>query len=250
MPRSARHTPGGYVYHALNRATARLRLFRKPADYAAFLRVLDEALEEHPIRLLGYCLMPTHWHLVLWPECDDQLSTFLRWLTLTHAVRWHKHYHRGGSGHLYQNRFKAFAIETDEHLWTVVRYVERNPLRAGLVQRAEQWPWSSLSCRLAGGEVAARRLHGWPVACPVDWREWVNQVQRPSRLLALTARSIRRGRSGSPLRRLDGGQCPRSRSTPLRSGAACFGCHSTALQSRWHRPVSRTVPPLAAQSHS
>ena len=65
---------------------------------------------------------------------------FLRWLTLTHAVRWHKHHHSTGSGHLYQNHLKALAIAEDEHLLTVLRYVESNPLRACLVRRAEDWP--------------------------------------------------------------------------------------------------------------
>ena len=60
MPRSARRTPGGYAYHALNRAAARLKMFRKAADYAAFLRVFDEALERRPIRVLAYCLITTH----------------------------------------------------------------------------------------------------------------------------------------------------------------------------------------------
>ena len=97
--------------------------------------------------------MPMHWHVVLWPEAEGQLSSFLRWLTLTHSIRWHSHHHSTGSGHVYQNRFKAFAVAEDDHLLTVLRYVERNPLRAGLVS-AEDWPWSSLACRRAGGEAA------------------------------------------------------------------------------------------------
>jgi putative transposase len=193
MPRSARQTPGGYVYHALNRATARLKLFRKAADYAAFLGVLDEALERHPIRVLGYCIMPTHWHMVLWPATDRELTAFLRWLTLTHSVRWHKHYHSSGSGHVYQNRFKAFAVAEDDHLLTVLRYVERNPLRAGLVRRAEDWPWSSLACRLAGGEVAQKRLHPGPVPLTAEWPRWVNKPQTEAELEALRL-SVARGR--------------------------------------------------------
>ena len=193
MPRSARHIPAGYVYHALNRATARLKLFRKAADYAAFLRVFDEALERHPIRVLGYCLMPTHWHIVLWPAAEGELSAFLRWLTLTHAVRWHQHYHTTGSGHLYQNRFKTFAVAEDEHLLTVLRYVERNPLRAGLVRQAEDWPWSSLACRLAGGAEARQRLHPGPVALPADWTRSVNETQTEAELDAVR-RSVVRGR--------------------------------------------------------
>jgi putative transposase len=193
MPRSSRQTPGGYVYHALNRGTARLKLFRKSADYAAFLRVFDEALERDPLRVLGYCIMPTHWHFVLWPAATGELTACLRGLMLTHSVRWHKHYHSTGCGHVYQNRFKAFPVAEDEHLLNVLRYVERNPLRAGLVRRAEDWPWSSLACRLAEGELALRRLHAGPVALPKDWLQLVNQPQTEAELEALR-RSVARGR--------------------------------------------------------
>ncbi len=193
MPRSARQTPAGYVYHALNRGAARLKLFRKSADYAAFLHVFDQALERHPIRVLGYCLMPTHWHVVLWPAADGEVTSFLRWLTLTHSVRWHRSRHSTGGGHVYQNRFKAFAVAEDEHLLSVLRYVERNPLRAGLVRRAEEWPWSSLSCRLEGGEAAERRLQPCPVALPTNWTAWVNKAQTEAEMEALR-RSVARGR--------------------------------------------------------
>jgi putative transposase len=137
--------------------------------------------------------MPTHWHLVLWPAADGELTSFLRWLTLTHSVRWHKHHHSTGSGHVYQNRFKAFAVAEDDHLLAVLRYVERNALRAGLVRRAEDWPWSSLACRAAGGEVALRRLHPGPVALPPDWPRLVSEPQTEAELEALR-RSVARGR--------------------------------------------------------
>ena len=125
MARRPRSAPGGYVYHVLNRAVARLRLFEKPADYDAFERVLGLARDEHPMRVLGYCLMPNHWHLVLWPRKDGELTAFVRWLTHTHSMRWHAHFHTMGGGHLYQGRFKSFPIERDEHLYSVLRYVER-----------------------------------------------------------------------------------------------------------------------------
>jgi len=155
--------------------------------------VLDEALEKHPLRVLGYCIMPTHWHFLLWPAGDGQLTAFLRWLTLTHSVRWHKHHHTTGSGHVYQNHFKAFAVAEDNHLLTVLRYVERNPLRAGLVRRAEDWRWSSLACRLAGGEVALRRLHPGPVVLPANWLQLVNKPQTEAELEAMR-RSVASGR--------------------------------------------------------
>ena len=188
-----RHTPGGYVYHALNRASARMKLFPKAGDYAAFLRIIDAALEKFPMRVLGYCLMPSHWHMVLYPAADGELSRFLRWLTLTHAVRWQKHYHVTGSGHVYQNRFKAFAIEKDQHLYSVLRYVERNGLRAGLVAQAALWPWGSLACRLAGGEAAARRLAAWPVALPENWVQWADEPQSETELAAVRL-CVQRGR--------------------------------------------------------
>jgi REP-associated tyrosine transposase len=192
MPRSARYAPGGYVYHVLNRAVARLPLFEKPGDYAAFMRVMAEAYATHPIRVLSYCLMPNHWHMVLWPEGDGDLTEFVRWLTHTHTMRWHAHYHTAGTGHVYQGRFKSFPIESNEHLYTVLRYVERNALRANLVKRAEDWPWSSFWARCHGDESARRLLSAWPVPEPRGWLSYVNEAQTESELKALR-RSVQRG---------------------------------------------------------
>ncbi|MDP9173653.1 MAG: transposase, partial [Planctomycetota bacterium] len=139
MPRQARSAPGGLVYHVINRGNGRRRLFHKPADYAAFQQVMLEAMARTPTRLLGWCLMPNHWHMVLWPREDGELSAFVRWLTHTHTQRWHAHHRSAGQGHVYQGRFKSFPIQRDEHLLTVLRYVERNPVRAARVARAEAW---------------------------------------------------------------------------------------------------------------
>ena len=96
------------------------------------------------MRLLAYCVMPNHWHLVVWPHQDGALSRFMNWLTLTHTQRWHQHRHSVGEGHVYQGQFKSFPVETNEYFLVVCRYVERNAVRAGLVERAEQWRWSSV----------------------------------------------------------------------------------------------------------
>jgi putative transposase len=192
MPRTARYAPGGFVYHALNRAVARLPLFEKPGDYQAFERVLALALEKHPIRLLAYCLMPNHWHFVLWPEKEHQLTDFLRWLTHTHTMRWHAHYHTSGTGHLYQGRFKSFPIEMDEHVYAVLRYVERNALRANLVERAQDWQWSSLWRRRHRDQAQRAILAPWPVPEPADWVRRVNAPQSEAELAALR-RSVTRG---------------------------------------------------------
>src|SRR6516164_1165917 len=150
MGRAVRVDAGGLVYHVLNRANARLRIFAKAGDYEAFETVLEQARARFGTRVLAYCVMPIHWHLVLWPRAQRELSRFVGWLTLTHTQRWHAHYRDVGSGHLYQGRFKSFPIEADDHYLAVCRYVERNALRAGLVERAEAWHWGSLGRRLAG----------------------------------------------------------------------------------------------------
>ena len=180
------------VFHALNRAVARLPLFQKEGDYVAFEKVLAEALEEHPTRLLSYCVMPNHWHLVLWPREEGELTAFLRWLTHTHSMRWHAHYHTSGTGHLYQGRFKSFPVQTDEHFYTLVRYVERNALRAHLVERAEDWRWCSLWRREFGDKDQKKLLHPWPLPQPRRWIEMVNEPQSEAEVKSVR-QCVRRG---------------------------------------------------------
>jgi putative transposase len=175
-------------YHVLNRGNGRAEVFHKDGDYAAFLDLMVEANERLPLRILGYVLMPNHFHLVLWPRDDGDLSRWMQWLLTSHVRRYHRHYH--GSGHVWQGRFKAFPIEQDEHLLTVLRYVQRNPLRARLVRRAETWAWSSL-CWRPGGKRAAI-LSEWPVPCPRNWLARVNAVETEAELAAVR-RSIARG---------------------------------------------------------
>jgi len=195
MPRRARSIQGGLVYHILNRANARMKIFANGADYAAFERVLEEAHARESLRILAYCLMPNHWHMVVWPKrgADGQVSEFFRWLTVTHTQRWHAHYHTSGTGHLYQGRFKSFPVESDDHLYTVLRYVERNPVRANLVEEAEAWQWSSAWRYYHGDENARALLADWPIPRPRDWPAQVNRAQTPAELEALH-RSVQRGR--------------------------------------------------------
>ena len=174
MPRTARNAPGGLVYHVLNRANGKLRLFKKDDDFLAFEKVVVQAHQRFPMRILDWCIMPNHWHLVLWPEHDGQLTQFMRWLTLTHAQRW-KHAHAAvGHGHLYQGRFKSFPIEQDEHLLNVLRYVEFNPVRAKLASRAERWRWGSCHVRESRSHWLRVVLSEWPLARPRKWLESVN----------------------------------------------------------------------------
>ena len=190
MPRRLRHAAGGYVYHVLNRAVGRATLFHKAADFVAFRKVLMQAQSRLDVPLLAYCIMPNHWHLVLWPQRDGELSEFMRWLTVTHTQRWHAHYRSQGTGPVYQGRFKAFPIAEDEHLLTVLRYVERNPLRAAMVSSAAHWCWSSLG--QAYQHLEGPILHEGPVAKPSDWLTWVDGAETEAELAALR-RSVVRG---------------------------------------------------------
>ena len=158
----------------------------------AFETVLEEAIERVRMRVLCYCVMPNHWHMVLWPRNDGDLSAFVGWLTLTHTQRWHAHRRTAGSGHLYQGRFKSLVVQSDTHLLSVCRYVERNPLRAGLVERAEHWSWSSLGRRQFGDADVLGLLNEWPVPRPANWLEFVNRpVTQPE--LDTLRRNIARG---------------------------------------------------------
>ncbi len=188
MPRIARASLGGICYHVINRGNARREVFLKEADYEAFLKAMQHAHVEVPMRVLGYCLMPNHFHLVLWPLADGDLSRWMHWLQNTHVRRYHQHYRT--SGHIWQGRFKAFPIEQDDHLLTVLRYVERNPVRARLVRRAENWRWSS--ARLWAASERPQFLIPGPVRRPKDWLAWVNQAITKPELEALR-RSVTRG---------------------------------------------------------
>ncbi|MDR3617851.1 MAG: transposase [Paludisphaera borealis] len=194
MGRPLRAAEGGIVYHVLNRANARMRIFDDDGDYEAFLRILEQAVVVREMRLLAYCLMPNHFHLLLWPRADGDLSSFMRWLTLTHTQRWHAHRRSTGTGHLYQGRFKSFPVQSDEYFLAACRYVERNALRAGLVPRAEHWPWGSLARFSADARSGPEPpLSPWPVPRPPDWLDRVNAVMTPQEEDALQ-HCIRRGR--------------------------------------------------------
>jgi len=189
MPRTARASVGGTCYHVMNRGNARSEVFHDQADYEAFVELIGRACERVEMRVLAYCAMPNHFHLVLWPRRDGDLGRWMQWLLTSHVRRHHRRH--GTSGHLWQGRFKAFPVQDDFHLLSVLRYVERNPLRAKLVSRAEQWRWSSL--RFRRGKVRADFLAPGPVELPRNWLQRVNRPQTEEELAALRC-SVVRGR--------------------------------------------------------
>jgi putative transposase len=190
MPRPERLTLGGYVYHVLNRANGRLRIFRKEDDFLAFEKILAEGVGRFGVRVCGYCLMGNHWHLLLWPPGDGDLSRFMRWVTLTHTQRYHQAHGTVGIGHLYQGRYKSFPVQSDPYYLQVLRYIEANPVRAGLVRDAGRWAWSSYAVRQ--GRESAVVVGAGPVALPPNWAGLVHRALRPTQMEAI-GNSVQRG---------------------------------------------------------
>jgi len=225
MPIRLRAGSGNVVFHVLNRGARRGQLFYQAADYCAFLRVLVEAQARIAVRILCFILMPNHWHLILWPEQDDDLTDFVQWFTMTHALRWHRAKGTPGTGAVYQGRFRAIPVQNDPHFLTVCRYVERNASRAGLVARAEDWPWSSAWTGTSPGPRPL--LAAWPVERPACWPEWLNAAPQEREVAAIRD-AIRR--------RIPYGEPEWSRETAVR-------LHLTGGLRGPGRP--RTQPPLA-----
>lgn len=189
MPRTARASVADYCYHVLNRGNGRAEVFHKPEDYDAFLSAVGDACQRLPMRVLGYCLMPNHFHMVLRPHGDGDLSRWMQWLMTAHVRRYRRHY--GSSGHIWQGRFKAFPTQDDDHLRTVLRYVERNAMRAGLSARARDWRYGSLHWRLAPpGPVPLEPIGRLPK--PRIWAEHVEGPMSEAELAALR-RCVSRG---------------------------------------------------------
>jgi putative transposase len=170
-------------YHVINRGNRRQTVFHDDSDYSYFLDLIRRANARLPASLLAFCLMPNHIHLAIRPEADGDLGRWMQWLLTAHVRRHHGRYRT--DGRIWQGRYKAFAIQADEHLLTVLRYVERNALRAGLVESAEHWRYGSLYWRISGNpgnllaECAASSIE--------DWINYVNAPQSASELLDLRA---------------------------------------------------------------
>lgn len=184
MARKPRIDLGGYVYHVINRSNGRVKIFHSDQDYRDFEYLLSEMVETFGMRMLGYVLMPNHWHLILYPKKDKDLSKSLQWLGTTHAGRHHARKQTVGHGHLYQGRYKSFLIQADRHLLSVLRYVERNPVRAKLCNKVEDWKWGSAYRRVRSLK-SQKLLAELPINLPWDYRAWVATPEPAGELKAI-----------------------------------------------------------------
>ena len=192
MGRAPRVDVGNEVYHVINRANGRQTIFHEQAQYLHFEKVLTEAQKLTRMRILAYALMPNHWHFVLHPRQDGDLSVFMQWLTLTHTQQYHAKMKTIGYGHLYQGRYKSFLVEQDAYLLQLIRYVERNPLRAKLVKKAQDWRWGSAYRRIKGTTQEKTLLSDTIVELPADYLLWLNERENTDTLTRIR-QSVNKG---------------------------------------------------------
>jgi len=171
MARLERVVAPGCVVHVVNRGNDRRAIFPEDIDYAAFLVLMREARERFAVKLFAFCLMPNHFHLVVSPTDSRALSAYMHFVERGHACDLRAIARTKGNGHVFQRRYWKSVIDSEEHLLCVLRYVEANAARAGLVARAESWEWGSLYDRQTGERDL---LHPPPLRLPVDWAEIVN----------------------------------------------------------------------------
>lgn len=193
MPRSARRVVEGLIYHVLNRGNNRQTIFHNDKDYKVFLDLMEESKSLYSIRIFAYCIMPNHFHMVLMPTEADELSKWIHRLLTIHVQRYRRHY--GTIGHIWQGRFKNFVIQEDIHLLTVIRYVEGNPVRAGLVTRARDWEWSSHKETI--GLRNRRIVDEIPIQLPKSWEDYVNAPLTDAELETIRQSVIRQSPYGA-----------------------------------------------------
>ncbi len=199
MPRPNRFFPDGVPQHVVNRGNRRSQVFRDRLDYLEFLAALTDAGNRTVVRLVSFCLMPNHFHLVLWPNQGVEVSAYMQVVMNAHLRDLQRRHGTSGSGHVYQGRFRNSAIPTKRHFLNVCRYVEANAMCAGLVDRAEDWEWSSLV--RSGPADDINILSPWPVPRPANWPEIVNQAQSNRSIREVEERMRRRERSTRRLAR-------------------------------------------------
>ena len=172
MPRIPRGDSADGIYHIINRGNMRIQVFNDAEDYEHFLELLYKSAEKEKVAIHAYCLMPNHFHLLLSPEGEGSLSRMMQWLMTSHV----RYYHRKNktSGHVWQGRYKSFIVQKDSYYIEVMRYIEANALRAGLVEKAEDWIYGSLYARISTWAHLSESL----VELGDDWKDNVNMTMQ------------------------------------------------------------------------
>lgn len=188
MPRRPRGELRGAIHHVINRGNNRSTVFHEDADFRIFVELLSSTKARISIRLYAFVLMSNHFHLIAEPSDIDTLSRYMHRVLQRYALQHHRR--NGTTGHLWQGRYKSFPIESDTHYLTVVQYVLRNPVRAGIVERAHDYPWTSLHC--------PELIDESPLPLPTDREHWLSEEENPEALGALRSAANRQFPFGTP----------------------------------------------------
>jgi putative transposase len=174
MPRRRRITPIGQPLHVVNRSQDGRRLFAEDAEYQRFIHLMTEGRRRYAVEIYAYCVIFNHFHWLMAPKEQRAVSAYTQWVTGRHGCHVRLGSQTLGKGHVYQHRFWSGAIGTGHnHFLNVQRYIEANPVRANLVETAEEWRWSSLWERKTEGR---KLLDPSPVALPAHWEKIVNAL--------------------------------------------------------------------------
>ena len=171
MARRRRGVRPGAFYHVCNRATEKRVLFQTPADFDLWVKTLRQGLEKYPLKIYAFCVMPNHWHLLVSSPSAKLFYKAMQWLGATHAIRWRKRAETVGKGAVYQSRYRCHGVKPNQIFWVVARYIERNPVRAGLADSPRRWEWSSAG-QNNGHSIP---LADWPLAKPENWDDFLDQ---------------------------------------------------------------------------
>jgi len=182
MPRNSRVDVGGEIYHVTNRANGRLQIFNNDSDYKLFEELLTDTKELIGMRILAYSIMPNHFHLILYPINDGDLGLFMHRLCNSHTRKVHALTNTNGTGHLYQGRYKSFLVDKDKYLNTLIKYVERNPVRANLLKLCEKWKWGSAYRRIYGTQKEKALLDQSSFNLPDNYLNWINTIEKEDTL--------------------------------------------------------------------
>lgn len=200
MTRVARIVVPGFPHHVTQRGNRRAEIFQTDADREAYLRFLQTYCEKRGLSVWAYCLMSNHVHLVVVPQEEASLGDALRDTHTVYAMYFNSR--TEWSGHVWQGRF--FSCPLDEfHQWAAIRYVEQNPVRAGIVVRAEDYPWSSAGAHCGWRDDAVLSAEFPPPGVIEDWSEWLNVSREEDEAHASIRSQTRTGRPCGSAKFLD-----------------------------------------------
>ena len=196
MVRLARLVVPGLPHHVIQRGNRRQQTFFNDEDYAAYIELMADWCRERGVEVWGYCLMPNHVHLIAIPKSEDSLARAIGEAHRRYTRR--INFREKWRGYLWQGRFASFVMD-EPHLLAAARYVELNPVRAGLVEDAAQWPWSSATSHLSGRDDRLVRVAPM-LAMIADWRSFLDSAFLDSATAEEELRDMREhGRTGHPL---------------------------------------------------